>query len=361
MEAGSLTQRSALAVALGRARALARRPAVWVAAVDLFLVLLFGAISPEHAFFNPQNFTNMSLDAAEIVLLAASLAMLLGAGELDISVGANIILSSVLGGEATVAIAAHGATKNFGQYPHLLLGITVGVLVSIVTGIVVGLVNGVLVARLRINSFIATLATGGIATGASLVVTNGSDVENLPQQVQTGFGVYEIFGQVPAPALVTAVAVAALAFLLGRTRFGLRTVALGSSREAAVRAGLRAQSHLIILFGLVGLAAGIAGVMDYSRFATTNLSGHQTDALSAIAGAVIGGASLFGGEASILGAVVGALLAVILGTGLVIQGLQPFYQQIAVGVVLLVAVYIRSRNTSPGDERRRKRRPIRRS
>lgn len=345
--------------ALARVRVAARRPAVWVAGVDVFLIVLFGVISSGHVFFGGENFTNMSLDAAEIVLLAASMAMLLGAGELDISVGANIILSSVLGAKATVAIAAHGATQSYGQYPHLGLGIAVGILVSIVTGIVVGLVNGVLVAQLQINSFIATLATAGIVTGASLVVTNGSDVGNLPQQVQAKFGVYEVFGHIPAPALVTAVAVAVLYFLMSRTRFGLRTIALGSSREAAVRAGLRVQPHLIVLFGLVGFAAGIAGIMDYSRFATTNLSGHQTDALSAIAGAVIGGGSLYGGEVSIPGAVVGALLAVILETGLVIQGLEPFYQQIAVGLVLLVAVYLRSRNANVGEGRRRKRRSTR--
>jgi ribose transport system permease protein len=177
--------------------------------------------------------------------------------------------------------------------------------------------------------------------------------------VQTKFGVYQLLGHVPVTAVVTAVVVAGLWFLLNRTRFGLRTIALGSSREAAVRAGLRVELHLVALFALVGLAAGIAGVMDFSRFATTNLSGHQTDALSAIAGAVIGGSSLFGGEASILGAVMGALLAVILSTGLVIQGLQPFYQLIAVGLVLLAAVYVRSRTTNAqerGSRRRRSRR-----
>jgi ribose transport system permease protein len=341
---------------LGQWRVVARRPVVWVAGVDIFLIVLFGVISPGHVFFNAQNFTNMGLDAAEIVLLAASLAMLLAAGELDISVGGNIILSSVLGAKATVAVASHGATASYGHYPHLALGIAAGIIVSILTGVGVGLVNGILVARLRINSFIATLATAGIAVGASLVATNGSDVENLPQQLQTGFGVYELFGSIPAPAVVTLCAVVALYFLLSRTRFGLRTIALGSSREAAVRAGLRVEIDLIVLFALVGLAAGLAAVMDYSRFATTNLSGHQTDALSAIAGAVIGGASLFGGEVSIPGAAVGAVLAVILETGLVIQGLQPFYQQIAVGLVLLVAVYIRSRNTSVGERRRRRKR-----
>ena len=98
-----------------------------------------------------------------------------------------------------------------------------------------------------------------------------------------------------------------------------------------------------MLFVIVGFVAGICGVIDISRFATTNLSGHQTDALSAIAGAVIGGTSLFGGRISVPGAIFGAFLAVILQTGLVILGLQPFYQLIAIGTVLILAVFIRSR------------------
>jgi ribose transport system permease protein len=133
-------------------------------------------------------------------------------------------------------------------------------------------------------------------------------------------------------------------FVMAKTRFGLRTVAIGSSRDAATRAGLKTSLHVLALFVLMGALAGVAGVIDLSRFSTTNLSGHQTDALSAIAGAVIGGTSLFGGRVSIVGAVFGAILASILETGLVIQGLDPFYQLIAVGVVLIVAVYIRGRD-----------------
>jgi ribose transport system permease protein len=140
------------------------------------------------------------------------------------------------------------------------------------------------------------------------------------------------------------------------TRFGMRTVSIGSSRQAAERAGLKIDRHLLALFMGVGLLGGVCGVIDLSRFATTNLSGHQTDALSAIAGAVIGGTSLFGGKISIPGAVFGALLAVILQTGLVILGLAPFYQQIAIGGVLIVAVFLRGRaieRTGAGPRRRR--------
>jgi ribose transport system permease protein len=109
--------------------------------------------------------------------------------------------------------------------------------------------------------------------------------------------------------------------------------------------GIRSRGYVFGLFVLVGGLAGLAGFIDVSRFATTNLSGHTDTALAAIAGAVIGGASLWGGRASIPGAVLGALLAVVLQNGLVIVGLPVFYQQIAVGAVLIIAVYIDIRSS----------------
>ena len=332
------------------ARRLASYPATWIALIDLALIVFFGVISPGHVFFNIGNMQNIALDSAEVTILAAGVAMLLGAAELDISLGANVILSSVLGGKAMVAMSGSAADVANGDYPTLARGIAAGVAVAIFTGACFGLVNGLIVTKMRVNSFITTLGTVGIGTGIALVVTGGTNLEDVPPNFQLDFGVKKVFGYVPVPVFVAAVIVAVLWFVMAKTRFGLHTVAIGSSREAATRAGLKTSWHILALFVLVGTLAGVAGVIDLSRFSTTNLSGHQTDALSAIAGAVIGGTALFGGRVSIVGAVFGAILASILETGLVIQGLDPFYQLIAVGVVLIVAVYIRGREP----ERRRR-------
>ena len=320
--------------------ALADQPALWVALLDVALVLLFGAISPGHVFFNAGNFTNMALDSAQIVLIAAGLAMLLGAGELDISVGANIILASVLGGKAMVAVAGTPEEVVQGIYPHLIRGLVVGMVVALLSGIAFGIVNAFVVTVMRVNSFIATLGTLGIGTGAALVISGGTNVESIPPSLQTGFGVRAVWG-IPLPALVTLACVVVLWFLVTKTRYGIHTLAIGSSREAASRAGIRIERHVVSLFVIVGLLAGIASIFDLSRFSTTNLSGHQSDALAAIAGAVIGGTKLFGGRVSITGAVFGAILASVLQTGLIIQGFSPFYQLIVVGITLIVAVYIR--------------------
>jgi ribose transport system permease protein len=125
-------------------------------------------------------------------------------------------------------------------------------------------------------------------------------------------------------------------------------LALGSSRSAAERSGIRVRAQLVIAFVIVGVLAGLAGFIDLTRFATTNLAGHQTDALAAITACVIGGTSLFGGRVSIAGVLAGTVLAVLLEDGLIVVGLSPFYQLIAIGAVLIAAVFIDSKRSGGG-------------
>jgi ribose transport system permease protein len=336
---------TAVGVAAPRRRSvrLPRKTAFWIACINLALVLVFGALSTNHAYLTLGNFQNVSLDAAQVVLLAMGETLLLGAGLFDISLGANLILSSVVGGKVVAAVSGTVAQESLGHYPHLAIGIVACVLACLSIGALVGLANGLVVTRLKVNSLIATLAMLGIATGTAYVVSHGTDVTNVPTSLQTGFGTVNFLGVIPDPALLTLVIGVLLWWLLTKTRFGLHTVTIGSSREAAVRAGLRVERHECALFVLVGMIAGLAGFLDLARFATTNISGHTIDALAAISGAVIGGTSLFGGVASIGGAVIGALLAVILQTGLVEVNLEPFWQQVAVGIVLILAVHLDAR------------------
>jgi ribose transport system permease protein len=327
----------------GRALRLPRKTVFWIAVIDVVLVLGFGLLSKNHAYLTVANFQNVALDAAQIVLLAMGETLLLGAGLFDISLGANLILSSVLGGKVMVAVSGTVAQESAGHYPHLALGIAAGVATCIAVGALVGAVNGLVVTRLKVNSLIATLAMLGIATGTADLVSHGTDVTNVPTSLQSGFGTVNFLGAIPDPALLTCAVGLVLWWLVARTRVGLHTVAIGSSRVAAVRAGLRVERHECALFILVGAIAGLAGFVDLARFATTNIAGHQIDALSAISGSVIGGTSLFGGVASIGGAVIGALLAVILQTGLVVVNLQSFWQLIVVGIVLILAVHVDAR------------------
>ena len=318
--------------------------AFWMFLSLLGLIAVFGLLSPNHVFFSLSNLFTIALNAAELMLLAVGMAYLLGARQLDLSIGANLTLSSVLAAKTIVALAGTPDQVAAGDYPDLASAVVAGILVAIGTGTVFGLINGLLVTRLRLGSFLVTLATTGIGLGTTLVITHGANVPDLPRSLQTGFAINKLLGMVPMPVILSLAVAVFLWFVLMKTRFGIHTLAIGSSPEAASRAGVDTDRHLIGLFALMGFLAGIAAMVDISRFATTNISGHQTDNLQAIAAAVIGGTSLFGGVASIPGTVVGTLIPVVLGTGLVILRVDSFYQLIVVGVIIIIAVYIDQKN-----------------
>jgi ribose transport system permease protein len=307
----------------------------WVLLLDVAVVIFFTALSTNHVFWSLQDFQALMLDGTETLLLALGIAMFLGAGAIDISVGSNLVLSSVLGAEVMVHVM--GTQGARGGYPHVLGTLVLGFVVCVAAGAVYGAVNGVIIAYFRVNSLIATLGTAGIGTGIALLLTGGNDIGGLPTAIQSDFGLSTV-GPVPLPALVALVIAVVLWAVLRTTRFGTRTLAIGSLRLAAERAGLRVPRHLFSLAILCGILAGIAGFVDLAHYASTTVNGHTNDALAAITAVVIGGTRLEGGKVSIPGALWGAGLSVLLQGGLVVVGVAPFWQLIAVGIVLIVAV-----------------------
>jgi ribose transport system permease protein len=282
-------KRPTLGQATDALRSISGSTALWVFMIDIILVIVFGLLSPEHAFLTTRSFQSLGFDAAEALILATGIALLLGAAEIDLSLGANLLLSSVIGGKV---ISSFG-----GSYPGWAAAL--GVVVCMATGATIGLVNGLIITRLRVVSLIATLATLGIATGIANIVTDGTDITGLPQSLQTDFGIKTI-AQVPLPAVVAFVIWLVTLILFKTTRYGMRILAMGSNRAA-----------------------------------------------------VIGGTSLFGGRVSLAGVLSGTLLAVILEDGLIVVGLSPFYQLIAIGVVLIAAVSLDQRRRPSGIRLRR--------
>ena len=334
-------------------RVVAERPAwqrvlttggVWVLLLNIVLVGIFTVLSPYHVFFSVQNLQNQLLNGSEGLLLALAMTMLLGAGLFDLSVGANLVLSSVIGsivllwvagGEAQPLQAAEAVTLT-----HVPVALGIGFVTCVLAGAAFGAVNGLLIAYLRVNSLIATLGTLSIGTGLAFVITNGGDIGGLPPEIQSGFGLYKIGHLVPLPVLV-AVAVAVMLWAMFRfTRFGLNTLAIGSSRLAAERAGLQVKRHVVKLTALAGALAGLAGFINLSHYAATTSLGHSSDSLAAVTAAVIGGTAMAGGKVSVLGTFWGNALAGILISGLVVIGVVAYYQLIAIGGVLIVAVAI---------------------
>jgi ribose transport system permease protein len=216
-----------------------------------------------------------------------------------------------------------------------------GLVAGIVTGTLVGLLNGLLVTRLRISSFVVTLGTMGIATGLAQVLTNGSNVPYLPPSLQDSIGMKSLLG-IPVPLLIGIVVGACAAVVLALTRFGRHALAVGSSASGSRRAGVQVEAVTTEVFMLAGAMAGIAGFLDITRFGTTALSGHETSMLQALSAVIIGGTSMFGGRASVLGAMAATFIPTVLLAGFVMVGVGSFYQNIAIGVVLIVAVWIDS-------------------
>jgi ribose transport system permease protein len=221
-----------------------------------------------------------------------------------------------------------------------LTAILAGLAACLVSGLAWGLLNGVLIARARVPPLIVTLGTLGMALGSALLITRGINLRDVPTELTISVGIGRLFGVVPYLVLIAAVVTLAGGVALALTRFGRYTYAIGSNEEAARRAGIDVGRHLIKVYALSGLLAGLAGFMSLARFGTTELAGHQTDNLAAIAAVVIGGTSLFGGVGTILGTVLGVFIPAVLENGFVILRVQPFWQEVAVGAVLIAAVYV---------------------
>jgi ribose transport system permease protein len=200
-------------------------------------------------------------------------------------------------------------------------------------------VNGWLIAFVRLPPFVVTLGSLGAALGAARLLSGGSNVSGTPPELQEQVGLATVFG-IPVPFIVAVGLVLVCGFLLSRTRWGERTYLIGSNEAAASRGGIPVARHTLSLYVLSGLLAACAGALELSRFGVASVStGHTTELIAALAAVVIGGASLTGGVGTISGSVVGVLIPVVLANGLLIGGVERFWQDVVVGIILVAAVW----------------------
>jgi ribose transport system permease protein len=310
----------------------------WTLLVLFGLVIGFTLARPTQ-FGSLFNFRNIAIDGATLLVMSVGMTFVIITGGIDLSIGSVLIFSGVIAAKVMAGVD-HSTNGSVGQ-------ILIGLAAALVVGLAWGLFNGVLIAKGRIPALIVTLGTLGMALGAAQLITGGVDVRGLPLMLGntigngdlqlTGFG---FLFRIPWIVFVAAGVTIVGAVSLGATRFGRHTYAIGSNPEAARRAGIAVDRQLIKIYGLSGLLAGLAGFLNLAHFTTTTLAGHSTDNLQAIAAVVIGGTSLFGGIGSILGTVVGVFIPAVLQNGFVILGVQAFWQPVAVGAVLIAAVYV---------------------
>lgn len=304
---------------------------IWITAILMLMAGAFALLAGQ-SFASIANARNIATDACILMVMALGQLLVIITGGIDLSVGAILVFSGVLG---CVTMNAVGGTA----------GIFAGVVVSILSGCSWGAINGLLVTKAKISPLIATLGTFGMAMGLALVIADGIDLL-APISLVRSLGVGRILGVVPWLVIVAAAAAVVIAIVLNQTRFGRHTLAIGASSAAAERAGIPVDMHLIKIYIIAGGLCGLASVMSLARFGTTTIGGHLEDNLKVITAVVLGGASLLGGIGTVTGTVIGTLIPVVLLNGFVITGIQAFWQQFAIGLVLVVAVFLDSRKRS---------------
>ncbi len=303
-------------------------PRSWIGLILAGLILVFSVLEYD-SFVSASNARNVATDAAVLLVIATGMTYVIITSGIDLSVGAVLVFSGVISVKLMNAVGG----DNWGT-------IIIGLAAALGAGLAWGMINGFLVAKARIPALIVTLGTLGMAMGASLLITGGVDERDVPFKLITTIGTGRLFDQIPYLVIIAFAVALVFGIILAGTRFGRFTYAVGSNEEAARRAGINVDRHLIKVYALAGTLAGLAGFMSLARFSTTTIGGHDTDNLNAIAAVVIGGTSLFGGLGSVLGTVFGVFIPAVLQNGFVIVGVQVFWQQVAVGAVLVGAVYL---------------------
>jgi ribose transport system permease protein len=294
----------------------------WVGPLVALLVMGAALSFAARDFLTGDNLANVARQAAVIAILAVAETIVIIGGGIDLSVGSLTALTGV-----TAAVLMSSGTP---------MAIAAACLAGILCGLACGATSGLLTAYGRMPSFIATLGMMGIARGVAFVVTAGQNV-TLPAAFPE-FAAAEALG-VPVPALVAAVVAVAAHILLSRTVPGRHTYAIGGNAEAARLSGIPVKRVVTILFALSGLLSGIAGLVLTSRLTIGQPTAGQGYELDAIAAAVIGGASLMGGQGTVPGTVVGAAIIGVLRNGLNLLNVEVFWQQVAIGVIIIAAVF----------------------
>ncbi|MCP4384877.1 MAG: ribose ABC transporter [Hyphomicrobiales bacterium] len=279
---------------------------------------------------NTYNLQSIGIFATAPLLLALGQTFVIISAGIDLSVGFTMGLAAV----TSAHMANYAMAAGMDPLPAMLVGLGAGVGIAFIPG----LVNGWLIARLRVPPFIGTLGMYGIARGAAFLIAGGMTVP-VSNEWFAWIGNGRVLG-VPILVIITVIVVLIMHYVLSQTRFGQHTYALGASREAAVRSGINVSGLTIRIYLLAAVCAGLAGALYSGRFAAGAAQAGEPLLLSSIAAVVIGGASLFGGSGTIAGTVAGALVIAVIQYGLVFINVEPFWQFIAVGVVIIISVLV---------------------
>jgi len=287
--------------------------------VTLIVLALALTIATPH-FLTALNLASVARQTAVINLMALGMTLVIITGGIDLSVGSTLALAGLFG---TMAIKA--------GFP-----IPAAIFIGICAGLLCGLVNGLMITQFRISPFIVTLGTLEAYRGVALVVSKGLPVHEIPDAFSF-LGDGNFLG-LPVSLWVLAVCAVLMHFILEHTKLGRYAFAIGSNQSAAYYAGVPIKFHLVSVYAIAGLLAGLAGMVEASRLMTGQPTAGQGYELQAIAAVVIGGGSLQGGEGSVVGTLIGAFIIGLLSNGSDLLGINPYWQQVTIGAVIIAAV-----------------------
>lgn len=287
-----------------------------LALVALGVALSF--LSP--VFLTTDNLIQVLLQASINTIIALGITFVIITAGIDLSVGSTAALAGMVAAKLMVAGTV---------WP-------MAVLVALIVGLVIGFINGFLITKLRITPFIVTLGMLSVVRGSALVYSDGRPVYGFPESFNQVFGGY--LGPIPMPVVVAAIVALISWFVLRYTRLGEYTYAIGGNAEATRLSGVSVDRYTIIIYMICALFAALAGIVLTARLRAAEPIAASGYELNAIAATVMGGTSLFGGEGGVVGTIIGALIISTLLNGLNLLNVQSFYQQLAIGLVIILAV-----------------------
>jgi len=292
--------------------------------IGLFvLIIVVSFLSP--VFLTPSNLTNLLRQVSVNALIAFGMTFVILLGAIDLSVGSALAFSS-----AVMASLVVNDTNHF-----------IAFVIAILVGAALGMMNGAVIAYGKVAPFIVTLATMTVFRGATFIFTDGVPISGISRDgnIFQFIGRESILG-IPFPIIIMLIIFFLLFVLLHKTPFGRKVYAVGGNEKAANIVGVKISKIKILVFTLSGALAALAGVIITSRLGSSQPNAGLTYELDAIAAVVLGGTSLSGGKGRMFGTFVGVLIIGVLNNGLNILGVSTFYQEVAKGVVILIAVLL---------------------
>ena len=289
----------------------------------LLVLLIAAASAMSKQFLTTQNALNVLRQVSPVIILALGEGIVIITAGIDLSVGALVALSGM--------VAAGGV--SFWNLPTFA-----AVLLAVLFGIVFGLLNGIIIAKFNISAMIVTLATMNAARGAAYLYNDGAQIIGLPDSfTDIGRG---YLGPIPIPAILMIVLVIIIVLLMNKTVLGKYLYAIGGNEEVARLAGIGVLKTKITAYALCSMFAALAGVIYAARMNMGDPAMGEGLEMDAIASVILGGINLYGGQGSILGAVIGAMFITVLGNALNLNGVSSFWQLVVKAVALIVAALI---------------------